>query len=211
MAPPCACPICSRHFRTENLALHVEACLQKSSADERRRQRAQELATPLFPLAPPPPASAKSKNVDSQLQSARRHSFPTTTSASVESSSRLSNGASTASPTNATPLQSKKRCREAAAKASAPLAERMRPTSLDALVGQEELLGPGKLLSSLIQADRVPNMILWGCVRGCRAGYNELGRGLAAVYACAHTLLAASSLCLSLSALLAAAKPHSHT
>eukprot|EP00644_Phytophthora_capsici_P012523 jgi/Phyca11/546889/estExt2_Genewise1Plus.C_PHYCAscaffold_230039 len=43
-----------------------------------------------------------------------------------------------------------------------PLAERMRPKDLNDLVGQDELLGPGSLLSSLIQADRVPNMILWG-------------------------------------------------
>jgi hypothetical protein len=43
-----------------------------------------------------------------------------------------------------------------------PLAERMRPKDLDDLVGQDELLGPGKLLATLIQADRVPNMILWG-------------------------------------------------
>ncbi|TYZ61327.1 hypothetical protein PybrP1_010367 [[Pythium] brassicae (nom. inval.)] len=160
MAPPSACPICSRHFRAENLALHVESCLQKSSADERRRQRAQELATPLFPLASPPSKSAGPVG-DSQLQQARRHSFPSTTSAGKGNSSLLSN-ATGASPAIAAPLQSKKRRREAAAKTSAPLAERMRPTSLDDLVGQEELLGPGKLLVSLIQADRVPNMILWG-------------------------------------------------
>ncbi|POM73820.1 ATPase WRNIP1 [Phytophthora palmivora] len=43
-----------------------------------------------------------------------------------------------------------------------PLAERMRPKDLDDLVGQEELVGPGSLLSTLIEADRVPNMILWG-------------------------------------------------
>ncbi|CEG38406.1 atpase wrnip1 [Plasmopara halstedii] len=43
-----------------------------------------------------------------------------------------------------------------------PLAERMRPIAINDVVGQEELLGPGKLLSSLIQVDRVPNMILWG-------------------------------------------------
>ncbi|KAI9921081.1 hypothetical protein PsorP6_000380 [Peronosclerospora sorghi] len=43
-----------------------------------------------------------------------------------------------------------------------PLAERMRPTTLSELVGQEELVGAGSLLATLIHADRVPNMILWG-------------------------------------------------
>ncbi|KAI9999005.1 hypothetical protein PInf_003684 [Phytophthora infestans] len=68
-------------------------------------------------------------------------------------------------PQNSSPSPSaqKKRKRTATDDASAvPLAERMRPTDLNDLVGQEELLGPGSLLSTLIEADRVPNMILWG-------------------------------------------------
>lgn len=44
----------------------------------------------------------------------------------------------------------------------APLSERMRPRVLEDLVGQEQLLGPGKLLNSAIRGDRVPSMILWG-------------------------------------------------
>ena len=45
---------------------------------------------------------------------------------------------------------------------SAPLAERMRPTTLDEVIGQEHLLGPGKPLRTSIERDRVPSMILWG-------------------------------------------------
>ena len=44
----------------------------------------------------------------------------------------------------------------------APLAERMRPRTLDDYVGQEHLLGPGKMLRSLIEDDQVPSLILWG-------------------------------------------------
>ena len=44
----------------------------------------------------------------------------------------------------------------------APLAERMRPRALDEYVGQEHLLGPGKMLRSLIESDQVPSLILWG-------------------------------------------------
>lgn len=43
----------------------------------------------------------------------------------------------------------------------APLAERMRPRTLDEVHGQE-LVGPGGVIRSLIEADRVPSMILWG-------------------------------------------------
>ncbi|MFQ6121677.1 MAG: replication-associated recombination protein A [Dehalococcoidales bacterium] len=44
----------------------------------------------------------------------------------------------------------------------APLATRMRPTSLHTFVGQEHLIGPGRVLRKAIEADRIPSMILWG-------------------------------------------------
>jgi putative ATPase len=44
----------------------------------------------------------------------------------------------------------------------APLAARMRPRTLDELVGQEQLVGPGKPLRALIEADRLSSCILWG-------------------------------------------------
>lgn len=43
-----------------------------------------------------------------------------------------------------------------------PLAERMRPATLDEYVGQERLLGPGKPLRRQIDQDAVSSMILWG-------------------------------------------------
>ena len=44
----------------------------------------------------------------------------------------------------------------------APLAARMRPTTLDDVVGQEHLLGAGRPLRALIEADRLSSVILWG-------------------------------------------------
>ena len=43
-----------------------------------------------------------------------------------------------------------------------PLAERMRPNSLDDVLGQEELLGEGRALRLQIQFDRLTSMLLWG-------------------------------------------------
>jgi putative ATPase len=43
-----------------------------------------------------------------------------------------------------------------------PLAERMRPRSLAEFVGQEHLLGPGKLLHGTAAAGKLPSLILWG-------------------------------------------------
>src|SRR5712692_7717152 len=44
----------------------------------------------------------------------------------------------------------------------APLAARMRPRTLEEFVGQEHIVGPGRLLRKAIEADRVPSMVLWG-------------------------------------------------
>ncbi len=44
----------------------------------------------------------------------------------------------------------------------APLAERMRPRTLDEFEGQEHLLGHGKLLRQLIESDRLTSLIFWG-------------------------------------------------
>jgi putative ATPase len=43
-----------------------------------------------------------------------------------------------------------------------PLAERMRPRTLDEFVGQEKLLGPGKPLRVQIESDNLSSMLLWG-------------------------------------------------
>jgi putative ATPase len=45
---------------------------------------------------------------------------------------------------------------------AAPLATRMRPRSLEELVGQEHILAPGKLLRRAIEADRLPSVIFYG-------------------------------------------------
>ncbi|MEA2828366.1 MAG: putative ATPase [Actinomycetota bacterium] len=47
-------------------------------------------------------------------------------------------------------------------KRQAPLAARLRPRTLDQMVGQEHLLGPGAPLRRLIEADRLTSVILWG-------------------------------------------------
>ena len=45
---------------------------------------------------------------------------------------------------------------------SKPLAERLRPRDLEEFVGQQHLLGEGKVLRHLIEADQISSMIFWG-------------------------------------------------
>src|SRR5271170_5227153 len=51
---------------------------------------------------------------------------------------------------------------EEAPQTGRPLADRMRPQSLDEFIGQEELLGPGKPLRVQIERDDLSSMLLWG-------------------------------------------------
>jgi putative ATPase len=46
--------------------------------------------------------------------------------------------------------------------AQVPLATRMRPKTLDEVVGQRHLLGPSKPLTALVEAGRLPSVLLWG-------------------------------------------------
>jgi putative ATPase len=52
--------------------------------------------------------------------------------------------------------------RNKALKAAQPLPVRMRPTNLDEFAGQEQFVGPGKLLRRLLQADRLTSAIFYG-------------------------------------------------
>ncbi len=51
---------------------------------------------------------------------------------------------------------------EARLTSRAPLAARLRPRSLDEVVGQVDLLGPGRPLRTLIESDRLTSVVLWG-------------------------------------------------
>ena len=52
--------------------------------------------------------------------------------------------------------------RKAILNRQAPLATRMRPRNLDEFVGQQKLVGPGRVVRRMIERDRLHSMILWG-------------------------------------------------
>ncbi|MSQ14016.1 MAG: replication-associated recombination protein A [Dehalococcoidia bacterium] len=52
--------------------------------------------------------------------------------------------------------------RKAQAEREAPLAARMRPRTFDEFMGQEHVVGPGRVLRRAIEADQLPSIILWG-------------------------------------------------
>lgn len=61
--------------------------------------------------------------------------------------------------------------------AGAPLADRLRPTTLEEYVGQQHLLGPGKILRQLLERDQIPSMIFWGLREWARPLWPASSRG----------------------------------
>ncbi|MBI5446358.1 MAG: AAA family ATPase, partial [Deltaproteobacteria bacterium] len=55
-----------------------------------------------------------------------------------------------------------KEARGASPHLDAPLADRMRPRTLDEVVGQDGIVGPGKPLRRAIEAGEIPSLLLWG-------------------------------------------------
>jgi putative ATPase len=55
-----------------------------------------------------------------------------------------------------------KESQAAAVAANAPLAVRMRPTTVDEIVGQQAFLGPGKMLRRMLEADRLSSLVFHG-------------------------------------------------
>jgi putative ATPase len=167
------CPICGKAVRAVNINRHIDSeC--RDLIDE--------------PSPPPTQASGGSKKAQAAsffTPAKRTVSFRDSSNGGLGSSPLVGAGAANAQapstqlpPSTAPALSRVKRPLEnedeaqdeeqsVAAppkkqkKAHAPLAERMRPQSLDEVAGQE-LVGPDGVLRNLIVSDRVPSMILWG-------------------------------------------------
>ena len=45
---------------------------------------------------------------------------------------------------------------------TSPLADRIRPNTMDEMVGQQHLLAPGKALRTIIESGKIPNLIFYG-------------------------------------------------
>ena len=74
---------------------------------------------------------------------------------------------------------------------AAPLAVRMRPQTVDEVLGQDSFLGPGKMLRRMLEAGRIASLVFWG-PPGC--GKTTLAHVIAKYCRCDfHVLNAASA------------------
>jgi putative ATPase len=176
------CPICGRAVKEVNINRHIDSECQ-SHLDSSSSQGASVL--PNNASQKPPavssffqPATAKPSETTAgpsprpdKHTSSPQAPDPTAQNESSATSSKRPLVDDT-NPESSSNPPTKRGKRNNALQEAAPLAERMRPRTLDEVCGQE-LVGPTGILRGLIEHNRVPSMILWG---GAGTGKTTIAR-----------------------------------
>ena len=188
------CPICNKPVKSSEINGHIDSGCQLHLAEgEPGQSNSRTSSPPDGPQNGPPPGSTQKRSASTFFQTpapkrqatAARVLTPIPNGAAAKTNLKRSfddgpgqespvadaaeaNGA----PKIEVPVHTVKKPRT---NKSAPLAERMRPQSLDDVFGQD-LVGPNGVLRSLIESDRVPSMILWG---GSGTGKTTIARCIA--------------------------------
>ncbi|TQS35144.1 hypothetical protein Golomagni_04444 [Golovinomyces magnicellulatus] len=191
------CPICGKTVKPNDINAHIDSACKSFT----------EASSPLS-LTQPSSSCSKKPSVSTFFQTpvSKRVSLPTTTIDSVpystlktklpqhntksfpspkrsfeeveNTSNTTSQEENVSSLKNSEPISKKKKSNSL--DKVVPLAEKMRPTCLDDVFGQD-IVGPQGILRSLIEQDQVPSMILWG---GAGTGKTTIARCIASQIAC---------------------------
>jgi len=190
------CPICGKAVKEANINAHIDSGCQSFTNASAPETPATQHGNPL-PVAsffrtpsskkftvPVTPNLGEENRPQDPVKAATPDNGVATTPYFAPSTKRA--GPEPDTPKQTSPLESSfdtgqdepptKRQKPASAfQRAAPLAERMRPCTLDQVYGQD-LVGPTGVLRGLIEADRVPSMILWG---GAGTGKTTIARVIA--------------------------------
>lgn len=162
------CPICYKSFPAAAIETHVNRCIFLNS------EAAQDAAAPTT-TASSQSTSATSKRRNASLFGALRSPVdtkrPKLSSANNKKSSSFVDltepttsaaaaAAESSSWTSKTAVVTK--TKDDTVEKSVPLAEKMRPDSIDDYVGQTHIFGPDTILRKVLDRNEVPSMILWG-------------------------------------------------
>ncbi|KAL8888890.1 MAG: hypothetical protein Q9215_003759 [Flavoplaca cf. flavocitrina] len=185
------CPICSKSVKESKINLHLDSSCElhldtQQSSQEGHTKEIPEVSsffkkTPSKNISSSTPGVEKSRPSDA-IQISADHDTPPN-SINVAGSKRHATeetlpavGAEEDGKASLDrPAKRLKTC--TAIQRAAPLAERMRPRTLDDVHGQE-LVGSDGVLRGLIETDRVPSMILWG---GAGTGKTTIARVIASI------------------------------
>ncbi|KAI8428104.1 hypothetical protein MSG28_002371 [Choristoneura fumiferana] len=140
-----ACPVCNREFKKENIEDHVNKCLFLNTQTEKGPSKRMGSGS-LLKIASPKEKRIKLENNAGTIQtsmlteSAQSQHLPLSTTSNISM--------------NGSNMENKTK--------NIPLAEQMRPQTLQDMVGHKESFGAGTMLRSMLEQNKIPNMILWG-------------------------------------------------
>ncbi|XP_012273940.1 ATPase WRNIP1 [Orussus abietinus] len=152
------CPICCKGFSLSEIESHVSRCLfLNDSSTKEFKESLKRLTSNSMggcPSKMPSPSSTKSpsiKRVKNRGTNGGKSNSKTCTTPCIDTHRQLTSDYVPCNEPNQMKLVK-----------MVPLAERMRPTTLQRYVGQEHILGPRSVLFQLLEKAEIPNIILWG-------------------------------------------------
>ncbi|MCJ1472045.1 Werner helicase interacting protein 1 [Lambiella insularis] len=165
------CPICARSVKESNINRHIDsectAFVEDASISIAHPNGLDHKAAPVSSFFKT--SSSKTTPTSSKFEGplrddpVRSGTKPETANGGPRPTTKRANDdtTETGAPVSDAVEPPAKRSKSSNLQKVAPLAERMRPRTLDEVYGQE-LVGPNGVLRGLIENDRVPSMILWG-------------------------------------------------
>lgn len=177
------CPICGQPVRQANINVHID------SGCETFISESQDLLPQVANFFRTPASSKKQSQTNSESTLGKQQASQTPSTVTSSGTQPISSTfTSNKRPASEAPVKNgavepslqleeppTKRTKITATQRAQPLAERMRPLTLDQIYGQD-LVGPNGVLRGLIESDRVPSMILWG---GAGTGKTTIARVIA--------------------------------
>ncbi|THH28650.1 hypothetical protein EUX98_g5532 [Antrodiella citrinella] len=148
-----SCPICSKNVVEANINAHLDNNCSEPGSSVLPSQKSMK------------PSQSKPKEAKTPMASIFTKKEPNMSSPMAgppsSSQSPLMNRKRKAGESSVLSTQSTKR-RKDILSSTAPLAERLRPRSLEDFVGHENVIGPDSLLTSMLKGGSTGSMILWG-------------------------------------------------
>ncbi|XP_050978938.1 ATPase WRNIP1 [Labeo rohita] len=157
------CPVCAGDFEPGRINAHLDECLQSSDAQHEP--------------SGPPSKKARTNTSDTRPAAAVFSVFQTRSKATDQKQKPETAATCKDSPEASSPgvrVMGKPECPDGPAASDAsspralrlnndkPLAELLRPSTLEEYFGQNKLIGEQTLLRSLLQTQEIPSLILWG-------------------------------------------------
>lgn len=186
------CPVCFRDFKAAAINGHLDACLQGSVADSSQGLKSPELEPPLkrsrvttephdvFSTVNRTEAGSSSKAAVFSLFQTNKSKVPVPSDKSGDVSTKqaaankglkrnLPNdvepgtaGAQVSDPNGDTSKASQNMSQRSLLTLNKPLAETLRPNTLEEYFGQNKVIGQQTLFRSLLDSQEIPSLVLWG-------------------------------------------------